>query len=56
MKEGDADANFAYYALHKLRILPQDLMKMSVAERGVIYAMIEERVKNEKQEANKMKK
>lgn len=56
MEGGDADANFAYYALHKLRILPQDLMKMSVTERGVIYAMIKERIENEKKEAARLNK
>ncbi|GBF75767.1 hypothetical protein PA598K_04198 [Paenibacillus sp. 598K] len=48
MNEGDAEANYAYYALHELRILPQDLMRMSRREQAVIYAMIDERIQAEK--------
>ena len=46
----------AYYALHKLRILPGTLMSLSREERAFIYAAIDIRVEAEKKEAAKMKK
>ncbi|TCJ04094.1 hypothetical protein E0Y62_11665 [Cytobacillus praedii] len=53
MKEGDADANYAYYALHKLRILPHELMNMSLREKAVIYAMIDYRIEQDRKEEAK---
>ena len=50
IKEGDGDANYAYYALHELHILPHQLMAMTVRERAAIYAMISMRVEKEKRE------
>lgn len=40
----------AYYALHKLRILPGQLMALSEEERAFIYAAIDLRVEAEKRE------
>lgn len=56
MKEGDSEANYAYYALHELHILPHDLMGMGRREKAAIYAMIDERIKKEKQDMAKAKK
>ncbi|MCF6464206.1 hypothetical protein C3E89_12690 [Clostridium sp. Cult1] len=62
MEEGDSDANYAYYALHKLKIRPGVLMGKSPLEpidkyeRAAIYAFIDTRVENEKKEADKIKK
>lgn len=44
---------YAYYALHKLHILPHDLAKMSMREKAMIFAMIEERVREEKRKSKK---
>ncbi|MDQ0166638.1 hypothetical protein [Bacillus horti] len=44
---------YAYYALHELKILPHDLANMSMRQKAMIFAMIEERVREEKR---KMKK
>ncbi|GAA4865022.1 hypothetical protein GCM10023310_50630 [Paenibacillus vulneris] len=46
--EGDGEANYAYYALHELNILPHDLMNMTSRQRAVIYAMIDIRIDQEK--------
>ncbi|MEK8131249.1 hypothetical protein WMW72_25405 [Paenibacillus filicis] len=43
-------ANYAYYALHELHILPHDLMAMSRREQAAIFAMIDIRVESEKRE------
>ncbi|OME97479.1 hypothetical protein BK124_15890 [Paenibacillus amylolyticus] len=53
MKEGDSEANLAYYALHELNILPHELMAFSMRERAAIYAMISIRVEEEKKERSK---
>ncbi|AWV35944.1 hypothetical protein CD191_26865 [Paenibacillus odorifer] len=55
MNEGDSEANFAYYALHELRILPHELMKLSSRERAAIYAMIAVRVEKEKRDQARSK-
>ncbi|MBJ6360427.1 hypothetical protein ACFOQM_03740 [Paenibacillus sp. GCM10012307] len=55
MEEGDGEANYAYYALHELHILPHQLIAMSRYERAAIYAMIDVRIKTEKQHQKKMK-
>lgn len=56
MEEGDGDAHYAYYALHKLRILPHELMALSRRERASIYAFIDIRIQQEKKEASRMRK
>lgn len=57
MKEGDAETYYAYYALHKLKILPHELMALKPPERAAVYAMIDIRVEEEKHSAkNKNKK
>ncbi|MCY9527285.1 hypothetical protein M5W68_19785 [Paenibacillus larvae] len=55
MEEGDGEANYAYYALHELHILPHELVKMSRFEKAAIYKMIDMRVKEEKKLRDKMK-
>ncbi|OMC63177.1 hypothetical protein BK121_28910 [Paenibacillus odorifer] len=55
MNEGDSEANFAYYALHELHILPHELMKLSSRERAAIYAMIAVRVEKEKRDQARSK-
>lgn len=46
----------AYYALHRLKLLPGQLMALSKEERAFIYASIEARIQKEKAEAARMKK
>ncbi|WP_172798777.1 hypothetical protein [Paenibacillus sp. FJAT-26967] len=55
MEEGDGEANYAYYALHELHILPHDLTAMSVREKAAIFAMIDYKVSKEKQARRKRK-
>ncbi len=55
IEEGDASANYAYYALHELRILPHELMNMNEYERAAIYAMIDIRVEQERKARRKSK-
>jgi len=60
--EGDSEANYAYYALHKLKIRPGVLMGKSPLEpidkyeRYFIYACIDIKIDNDKKEAAKLKK
>ncbi|SYX84606.1 conserved protein of unknown function [Paenibacillus alvei] len=51
MKEGDVETHYSYYALHKLRILPHELMALKPPERAAVYAMIDIRVEEEKRAA-----
>jgi hypothetical protein len=51
MEEGDAESYYAYFALHKLRIMPHELMALKKRERVAIYAMIDIRVEEEKKAA-----
>ncbi|WP_438448191.1 hypothetical protein [Gorillibacterium sp. sgz5001074] len=53
MEEGDPGANYAYYALHELNILPHDLERMGRREKAAIYAMIDVRVKKEQAQRQK---
>lgn len=60
--EGDSEANYAYYALHKLKIRPgvlagkSPLESIDKYERAVIYAAIDIKIDNEKKEAANIKK
>ncbi len=44
INEGDAEWNYAYYALHELHILPDQIAKMSRKQRAALYAMIDLRL------------
>ena len=48
MESGDAESNYAHYALQKLHILPSALMDMSERERAYIFASIDLQIKAEK--------
>lgn len=54
--EGDYEANMAYYALHKLRILPGVFLGLPQEERAFICAAINVRIEAEKKEAARMKR
>lgn len=47
---------YAHYALHKLKILPSTLVKMSRQEKAFIYASIDIYAEDSKREMNKIKK
>lgn len=49
--EGDGEANYAHYALHKFHLLPGQLMALPREERAFIYASIDLRVEEEKRRA-----
>lgn len=46
--EGDIEANYAYYALHKLKILPSVFIAMSEEEKAFIMAAIDVYVEEDK--------
>jgi len=48
---GDAEANYAYYALHKFRWKPHEFLSLDPYERAFVIAAIDIRVENEKKEA-----
>jgi len=48
-------ANHAYYALHKLHILPHDFAAMTQKEQAFIIASIDIRIDAEKKEAEDLK-
>lgn len=54
--EGDGDANYAYYALHKLKIRIKDFNEMDTYEKAMTMACIDIKTENEKKEAAKIKK
>ncbi|WP_198957483.1 hypothetical protein [Paenibacillus selenitireducens] len=56
MNEGDAETHYAYFALHKLKIMPHELMALGKHERTAIYAMIDIRVEEEKKAEKTRKK
>lgn len=54
--EGDSESNYAYYALHKLKILPNEYNVMNRREKAFIMAAIDIKIENEKKQAAKVKK
>ncbi len=53
--EGDAEANYAYYALHKFHWTPRAFLALDPYERAFVIAAIDIRAENEKKEAEKIK-
>lgn len=53
MEEGDGEANYAYYALHKLHILPSVFLEMEEQEKAFVIAAIKIKVENDKKEKKK---
>ncbi|GIQ62123.1 hypothetical protein PACILC2_06910 [Paenibacillus cisolokensis] len=53
IEEGDPEANYAYYALHKLHILPGQFAGMSREERAFVIACIDVRLKAERKSMKK---
>lgn len=56
--EADADGEsvYAHYALHRLKILPGQLLALPRRERAFIYASIDLQIEKEKKEAQKAKR
>ena len=52
---GDGEAAYAHYALHKLKILPHELMKLTRQEKAFVYASIDLHVEKENKEAKRIK-
>lgn len=55
MSEGDGDTWYCYYAVMKLRWKPSEFAFLPPKERALMYAFIEERIKEEEKQANKLK-
>ncbi|MDE5995682.1 MAG: hypothetical protein K2G56_02060 [Eubacterium sp.] len=55
MEEGDAEANYAHFALQKLHILPSQFLNMDTQEKAFVIASINIRIDKEK-EAEKQAK
>lgn len=53
---GDWEANYAYYALHKLHILPSQFLELDEQEKAFIIAAIKLKLENDKKKAKEMKK
>ena len=52
-RSGDGEANYAYYALHKLHILPSVFLEMDEQEKAFVIAAIKIKVENDKKEKRK---
>ena len=56
IEEGDWEANYAYYALHKLRILPSQFLELDEQEKAFIVAAIRIKLDNDKKKEKELKK
>ncbi|MDE6052934.1 MAG: hypothetical protein K2G55_04045 [Lachnospiraceae bacterium] len=56
MEEGDGEANFAYYALLKLHILPSVFMAMEEMEKAFVIASIKLKLEDDKKKEKEMKR
>ncbi len=53
--DGDPESNYAYYCLHKLRMLPSQFLGLPIRERAYVIAAIDVKTENDKKEAAKIK-
>ena len=51
--DGDCEANYAYYALLNLHILPSVFLKMDEQEKAFVIAAIQIKLENDKKEKRK---
>ncbi|MBP8311610.1 hypothetical protein J4G49_02710 [Clostridium neonatale] len=51
MNGGDSESNYAYYCLHKLKILPSEFVNMSNEEQAFIIACIDIKIEDDKKKA-----
>ena len=49
IKKGDAELNYAYFALFKLNIKPKDFANMDIREKALIIAFIDKFLEEEKE-------
>lgn len=56
IKRGDVDANYAYYALHRLRIKPSEWCAMPRREKAFVTACIDLKAEADKKERNRAKR
>ena len=54
MEEGDGDTWYCYYAVMKLRWKPSEFAFLPPKERALMYAFIDERVKEEEKQNKKL--
>lgn len=50
------EANFAYYALHKLYILPSQFLELDEAEKAFIVAAIKVKMENDRKKEKEIAK
>ena len=55
MREKDGDTWFCYYAVMKLRWKPSEFAFLPRKERAIMYAFIQERMKEEEAQSKKLK-
>lgn len=55
IEEGDAEANYAYYALLKLHILPSVFLEMEELEKAFVIAAVQLKIEQDKKEEKKIK-
>jgi len=53
--EGDFDANYAHYCLHKLKKFPHELTRLDVYEKAFVVASIQIKTENEEKENKRIK-
>ncbi|WP_250278890.1 hypothetical protein [[Clostridium] colinum] len=49
MKKGDAELNYAYFALFKLNIKPKEFTLMDIREKALIIAFIDKFIDEQKE-------
>ena len=54
--EGDPEAAYAHYVLHKFHILPSAFLAWSRNEKAFVMASVDEQVKAEKKQAARIKR
>lgn len=54
IEEGDWEANYAYYALHKLHMLPSVFLNLEEPEKAFVVAAIKIKLDNDKKEKKKV--
>jgi len=53
---GDFESNYAYYALHKLKILPSQFVNLERAEKAFVIACIDIKIENDRKQSQRAKK
>lgn len=54
MEEGDGDTWYCYYAVMRLRWKPSEFAFLPPRERALMYAFIEERIREEEKQNKKL--